>query len=69
MGLLESFAKGFLIYTCIIWIFVILEFFIIGQEFLAVLMIIALVIPSSMVIYEYLKARKNPKRKVNLAFQ
>ena len=60
MSLIESFAKGFLIYTCVVWIFVIIEFFVIGQPFLAILMIIAFIVPSSMILYEYLKSKKNP---------
>ena len=63
MGLVESFAKGFLICTCVVWIFVIVEFFVIGQPFLAILMIIAFIVPSSMILYEYLKARRTSKAK------
>jgi len=59
MSLLGSLSKGFLIYTCIIWILVIIEFFVMGQPFLAVPMITVLIIPFSMMLYEYFKSKKN----------
>ena len=63
MGLIENFAKGFLICTCVVWIFVIVEFFVIGQPFLAILMIIAFIVPASMILYGYLKTRRTSKAK------
>ena len=58
MGLLGDFAKGFLIMTVVFWIFAIIEFIYIKQIALALLFLIGLIIPLSMIAYEYLKNRK-----------
>jgi len=58
MGLIGDFAKGILILTVAYWIFLIIEFTAIGQTILALLLLIGLLIPSSMIIYEYKKFEK-----------
>jgi len=61
MGLIGDFAKGILILTVAYWIFLIIEFTAIGQTILALLLFIGLLIPSSMIIYEYKKFKKKGK--------
>ena len=61
MGLIGDFAKGILILTVAYWIFLIIEFTAIGQTILALLLLIGLLIPSSMIIYEYKKFKKKGK--------
>jgi len=61
MGLLGDFAKGFLIMTVVFWIFAIIEFIYIKQIAFALLFLIGLMIPLSMIGYEYLKNRKKEK--------
>jgi hypothetical protein len=58
MGFIGDFAKGILILTVACWIFLIIEFTAIGQTILALLLLIGLLIPSSMIIYEYKKFKK-----------
>jgi len=58
MGLLGDFAKGFVIMTVVFWIFAIIEFIYITQIALALLFLIGLIIPLSIIGYEYLKNRK-----------
>ena len=61
MGLLGDFAKGFVIMTVVFWIFAIIEFVYIKQIALALLFLIGLMIPLSMIGYEYLKNRKKDR--------
>ena len=61
MGLLGDFAKGFVIMTVVFWIFAIIEFVYIKQIALALLFLIGLLIPLSMIGHEYLKNRKKDK--------
>jgi preprotein translocase subunit SecF len=61
MGLIGDFAKGILILTVACWILLIIEFTAMGQTILALLLLIGLTIPSSMIIYEYKKFKKKPK--------
>jgi len=61
MGLLGDFAKGFVIMTAVFWIFAIIEFVYIKQIALAMLFLIGLIIPLSMIGYEYLKNRKKDR--------
>ena len=58
MGLLGDFAKGFVIMTVVFWVFLIIEFVYIKQIALAILLLIGLIIPLSMIGFEYLKNRK-----------
>ncbi len=61
MGLLGDFAKGFLIMTVALSIFLIFEFVYMKQIALATLFLIGLLIPLSMIGYEYLKNRKKER--------
>ena len=61
MGFLGDFAKGFVIMTSAFWILAIIECVCIKQIVLATLFLIGLIIPLSIIIYEYLKNRKKDK--------
>jgi hypothetical protein len=61
MGFLGDFAKGFVIMTSVFWIFAIIEFVYIKQIVLATLFLIGLIIPLSIIGYEYLKNRKKDR--------
>ena len=58
MGLLGDFAKGFVIMTVVFWIFAIIELICIKQIALAMIFLIGLIIPLSMIGFEYLRNRK-----------
>jgi len=62
MGLIGDFAKGFVIMTVVFWIFLIIEFIIIRQIAVALLFLITLIIPLSMIAYDYLKNRKSNRK-------
>jgi len=62
MGLIGDFAKGFVIMTVVFWIFLIIEFIIMKQIAVALLFLITLIIPLSMIAYEYLKNRKSDRK-------
>lgn len=57
LGLLGDFAKGFIIVTVAGWIFAIAVNIATGQ-FWMVLLLLVLLIPISMIAYEYLRYRK-----------
>lgn len=61
MGLLGNFAKGFVIMVGAFWVFLIIEFIAMGQIGMALLFLITLLIPLSMVAYEYLRNRKKER--------
>ncbi len=61
MGLLGDFAKGFVIMTGALWIFLIIEFVFMKKIAFAILLFIGLMIPLSMIGYEYLKNRKKDR--------
>lgn len=58
MGLISGFAKGFLIFTLVIWICSIFMLIYMKQTTLALLLLVGLIIPGGMVGYAYLKERK-----------
>ena len=60
MGLLGDFSKGFIIMSVAIWILAIFVNIAIGQMWM-VLLLLVLLIPISMITFEYLK---NKKKKV-----
>jgi membrane protein implicated in regulation of membrane protease activity len=62
MGLLGDFAKGFVIMTVAFWVIAIIWQIAIGQIALAMLLLIGLIIPLSMITYEYLKNRKKERQ-------
>jgi hypothetical protein len=61
MGLLGDFAKGFVIMTVVFWIFAIIELIYIKQIALGLLLLIGLIIPLSMIAFEYLMNRKKER--------
>jgi hypothetical protein len=61
MGFLGDFVKGFVIMTAVFWIFAIIEFVYIKQVALAMLFLIGLIVPLSMISYEYMKNRKKDR--------
>ena len=61
MGLLGDFGKGFVIMVGALRIFIIIEFVYIKQIALAILLLTGLIIPLSMIGFEYLKDRKKEK--------
>ena len=61
MTLLGDFAKGFLMMTVVAWIFLIMNFLVMGQTALALLLIIGFIQPFSIVAYEYFQNRKKKK--------
>jgi hypothetical protein len=61
MVLLGDFAKGFVIMTVVFWIFAIIELIYIKQIALGLLLLIGLIIPLSMIAFEYLMNRKKER--------
>ena len=61
MGLLGDFAKGFVIMTVVFWIFLIVEFVYMRQMAFAILLLVGLIIPLSMIGFEYLSNRKKER--------
>ena len=58
MGLLEDFTKGFALFTGLLWVFAIIGSFATGQTFIALLLLIVLMIPVSVIALEHLRNRK-----------
>lgn len=58
MGLIGDFAKAILILTAAFWLFLIVEFTLMGQMALALFLLLAFLIPLSMILYECRKIRK-----------
>ena len=61
MGLLGDFVKGFVIMAVVLWIFAIIEFICIKLIVLALLLLIGLTIPLSLIAFEYSKNRKKER--------
>ncbi len=60
MGLMGDFTKGFVIFTGLLWVLAILGSFSTGQTAIAILLLIVLIIPVSLIFAEHLKNRKKP---------
>lgn len=58
MELIGDFAKAILILTVAAWLFLIVEFVVIGMTVLALFLLIAFLTPLSMMIYERRKNRE-----------
>lgn len=58
MGLMDDFAKGFLLFTILLWVLAIFGSLVSGQTTLALLLLIVLIVPVSMIAWEYLENRK-----------
>ncbi len=61
MSLLGDFAKGFVIMVGVFWVSLIIEFIAMGQIGMALLFLLTLLIPLSMIAYEHLKNRKKKR--------
>ena len=61
MGLLGDFAKGFVIMTVVFWIFLIINFVFMKKIAFAILLLVGLIIPLSMIGFEYLRNRKKER--------
>lgn len=61
MGLLGDFAKGFVIMIGVFWVVLIVEFIYMKLYAFALLFLITLMIPLSMIAFEYLKNREKKK--------
>lgn len=61
MGLVGETAKGFLILTVVIGVFLIFEFIKMNQIALATLLLIGLIIPLFIVAFEYWKNRRKQR--------
>jgi hypothetical protein len=55
MGVLGDIAKGLLIFAVIVWAFLILQFIVMNQIAFALLLLVGLIIPFSLVAIEYRK--------------
>ena len=58
MGFIGDFAKSILILTVAFWIFIIFEFFAMGQTGIGLLLFVVLLVPLSMIMFEYRKYKK-----------
>jgi uncharacterized membrane protein len=58
MGLLGDFTKGFVLFTGLLWVLAIIGSFVTGQTAMALLLLIVLIIPVSMIAWEHMKNRK-----------
>jgi membrane protein implicated in regulation of membrane protease activity len=65
MGLLGDFTKGFVIFTGLLWVLAMIGSFATGQTAIALLLLIVLTIPLSMIAWEYLKNRKKNNMPTN----
>jgi hypothetical protein len=55
MGVLGDISKGILIFAVVVWVFLILQFTVTNQIALALLLLAGLIIPLSLVAFEYRK--------------
>ena len=60
-GLLGDFTKGFVIMIGVLWIFIIIQLIIMRQIAIALLFLLTLMIPLSMISLEYLRNQKKEK--------
>jgi len=58
MGLLGDFVKGFILYTVVMWVFAIIGFLAMGQIGIVLLIFVTLMIPISIIVFEYWKNKK-----------
>jgi len=58
MGLLGDFTKGFVLFTGLLWVLAIFGSIATGQTTIALLLLIVLIIPVSIIAWERLKNRK-----------
>jgi hypothetical protein len=65
MGLLEDFTKGFALFTGLLWVFAIIGSLATGQTVIALLLLIVLMIPVSVIALEHLRNRKKNNMPTN----
>jgi hypothetical protein len=65
MGVLGDFAEGFLVMAVAIWILNIITLVVLGQTWTGLLFLLVLLIPISMIAYEYSKYKKKEIEKAN----
>ena len=58
MSRLGEFTKGFAIFTGVLWVIVIIGLIVTGYTVVALLLLLVLMIPLSMIAHEYLKNQK-----------
>jgi hypothetical protein len=58
MSLLGEFTKGFAIFTGVLWVIAIIGLIVTGYTVVALLLLLVLMIPLSMIAHEYLKNQK-----------
>ena len=58
MSLLGEFTKGFAIFTGALWVIAIIGLIVTGYTVVALLLLLVLMIPLSMIAHEYLKSQK-----------
>lgn len=58
MGLLGDFVKGFILYTVVMWVFAIIGFLAMGYIGIGILIFVTLMIPISIIVFEYWKNKK-----------
>ena len=58
MSLLGEFTKGFAIFTGVLWVVAIIGLIVTGYTVVALLLLLVLMIPLSMIAHEYLKNQK-----------
>jgi hypothetical protein len=58
MSLLGDLTKGFAIFTGVVWVLAIIGLIATGYTFIALLLLLVLMIPISMIAHEYLKNQK-----------
>jgi len=58
MSLLGEFTKGFAIFTGVLWVVAIIGLIVTGDTVVALLLLLVLMIPLSMIAHEYLKNQK-----------
>jgi len=61
MGLLGDLTKGFVIYTVVFWVIAIIDLLATGQMAIGLLLLIVLMIPLSMIVFEYLRNRRKER--------
>jgi len=61
MTITGDFAKAFVIVLCVSFLFLMIEFLIMGQTALAALMMFGFMVPFSILIYDYIKNNRGKK--------
>jgi hypothetical protein len=65
MTVLSAFTKAFAVVLCVSFLFLIIEFLIMGETALALFMIVAFIITFSILINDYIKSDRDKKTSPN----